>query len=136
MSRSVCYELNVFMLAANVIVFVCANLAGLFIHNSTDRTQRRTFKDTRDCIAARLDIQDQNEKLVSSIRDVCVASLGHFEKKNFHYIYRAWSNKLSHTLSTDDELKKWGTTWHKLQKTAQNRVRWRTVVDSLCSAMS
>ncbi|GFR83524.1 hypothetical protein ElyMa_005977300 [Elysia marginata] len=37
---------------------------------------------------------------------------------------------------TEDELKKWGTTWHELQKTAQNRVQWRTVVDGLCSAMS
>ncbi|GFR62635.1 hypothetical protein ElyMa_003586200 [Elysia marginata] len=38
--------------------------------------------------------------------------------------------------NTEDELKKWGTTWHELEKTAQNRVRWRTVVDGLCSAMS
>ncbi|GFR79932.1 endonuclease-reverse transcriptase [Elysia marginata] len=30
--------------------------------------------------------------------------------------------------NTEDELKKWGTTWHELQKTAQNRVRWRTLL--------
>ncbi|GFR77510.1 hypothetical protein ElyMa_000510200 [Elysia marginata] len=33
--------------------------------------------------------------------------------------------------NTDDELKKWGTTWHELQKTAQNRVRLRMAVDGL-----
>ncbi|GFS06355.1 hypothetical protein ElyMa_001220900 [Elysia marginata] len=38
--------------------------------------------------------------------------------------------------NTNAKLKKWGTTWHELQKTAQNRVRWQTVVDGLCSAMS
>ena len=28
-----------------------------------ERTQRRTFLDTRNCIAARLDMEDENEKL-------------------------------------------------------------------------
>ena len=35
--------------------------------------------------------------------------------------------------STDEEVKKFGTSWKELEKTAQNRVRWRRVVDGLCS---
>ncbi|KAL8615130.1 hypothetical protein ACOMHN_054499 [Nucella lapillus] len=35
----------------------------MFLHNVTDRAQRKTFVDTRNCIAARLEIQDENEKL-------------------------------------------------------------------------
>lgn len=54
-----------FQLVANAIVFVCVNVAGMFLHNITDRAQRKTFLDTRNCIAARLEIQDENDKLVS-----------------------------------------------------------------------
>ena len=36
---------------------------GLFIHNLTEEGQRRAFLDTRDCIAARLEMEDENEKL-------------------------------------------------------------------------
>ena len=52
-------------LAANILVFLAVNLVGLFIHNLTEEGQRRAFLDTRDCIAARLDMEDENEKLVS-----------------------------------------------------------------------
>ena len=51
-------------LAANILVFLAVNLVGLFIHNLTEEGQRRAFLDTRDCIAARLDMEDENEKLV------------------------------------------------------------------------
>ncbi|GAB1599505.1 uncharacterized protein LOC115219753, partial [Argonauta hians] len=50
-------------LLANGLFFACVNVAGIFIHNLTDRTQRKTFYDTRNCIAARLEIEDENEKL-------------------------------------------------------------------------
>ena len=53
-------------LAANILVFLAVNLVGLFIHNLTEEGQRRAFLDTRDCIAARLDMEDENEKLVST----------------------------------------------------------------------
>ena len=53
-------------LAANILVFLAVNLVGLFIHNLTEEGQRRAFLDTRDCIAARLDMEDENEKLVTS----------------------------------------------------------------------
>ena len=35
--------------------------------------------------------------------------------------------------STTDEMKKAGYTWHQLVRSAQNRVRWRTIVSGLCS---
>ncbi|XP_050418013.1 adenylate cyclase type 1 [Patella vulgata] len=50
-------------LIANGILFLCVNVAGILIHNLTERSQRKTFMDTRNCIAARLEIEDENEKL-------------------------------------------------------------------------
>ncbi|XP_063232754.1 Ca(2+)/calmodulin-responsive adenylate cyclase isoform X3 [Bacillus rossius redtenbacheri] len=50
-------------LAANVIVFVCINMVGTFIHNLMEHAQRKAFLDTRNCIAARLEMEDENEKL-------------------------------------------------------------------------
>ncbi|ESP00183.1 hypothetical protein LOTGIDRAFT_141290, partial [Lottia gigantea] len=50
-------------LIANGVLFLCVNVAGILIHNLTERSQRKTFMDTRNCIAARLEIEDENEKL-------------------------------------------------------------------------
>ena len=50
---------------ANIIILVTVNLVGIFIHNLTEEGQRRAFLDTRDCIAAKLEMEDENEKLVS-----------------------------------------------------------------------
>ena len=72
-------------IAANLVILVATNLVsgvslvvfnslvllflivsaqvGLFIHNLTEEGQRRAFLDTRDCIAARLEMEDENEKL-------------------------------------------------------------------------
>lgn len=52
-------------LLANGILYICVNVAGIFIHNVTQMSQRKTFVDTRNCIAARQEIEDENEKLVS-----------------------------------------------------------------------
>jgi adenylate cyclase 1 len=51
-------------LLANIILFISVNVAGIFINNVTQRAQRKTFVDTRNCIAARKEIQQENEKLV------------------------------------------------------------------------
>lgn len=56
----------VFQILANGVLYFCVNVAGLFIHNVTERAQRKTFIKTRNCIASRLDIEDENEKLVSN----------------------------------------------------------------------
>ena len=50
---------------ANIIILVTVNLVGIFIHNLTEEGQRRAFLDTRDCIAAKLEMEDENDKLVS-----------------------------------------------------------------------
>ena len=52
---------------ANIIILVTVNLVGMFIHNLTEEGQRRAFLDTRDCIAAKLEMEDENEKLVGSL---------------------------------------------------------------------
>lgn len=36
------------------------------MHNLMEHAQRKAFLDTRNCIAARLEMEDENEKLVSN----------------------------------------------------------------------
>jgi adenylate cyclase 1 len=50
-------------LAANIFIFVGINVAGIVINIMMERAQRRAFLDTRNCIAARLEMEDENEKL-------------------------------------------------------------------------
>ncbi|XP_034672261.1 Ca(2+)/calmodulin-responsive adenylate cyclase isoform X1 [Drosophila subobscura] len=50
-------------LIANIVIFIGVNVAGLVVNIMMERAQRRTFLDTRNCIASRLEIQDENEKL-------------------------------------------------------------------------
>ena len=51
-------------MTANLLIFVAVNLVGLFVHNLMEHAQRKAFLDTRNCIAARLEMEDENEKLV------------------------------------------------------------------------
>ncbi|XP_065340008.1 Ca(2+)/calmodulin-responsive adenylate cyclase isoform X7 [Cloeon dipterum] len=50
-------------LTANTMVFLCVNTVGIFVHNLMEHAQRKVFLDTRNCIAARLEMEDENEKL-------------------------------------------------------------------------
>ena len=50
-----------------MIVFFCVNVVGVFMHNLMEHAQRKAFLDTRNCIAARLEMEDENEKLVSRL---------------------------------------------------------------------
>ncbi|XP_040577884.1 adenylate cyclase type 1 isoform X2 [Lepeophtheirus salmonis] len=50
-------------ICANLCIFLSVNIVGFFIHNLTEQAQRRAFLDTRNCIASRLEIEDENEKL-------------------------------------------------------------------------
>lgn len=64
---------------ANVVVFVCVNVVGALMHSLMETAQRRAFLDTRNCIAARLDMEDENEKLVNisySIYELPVTLIG------------------------------------------------------------
>ncbi|XP_076349099.1 adenylate cyclase type 1-like [Tachypleus tridentatus] len=50
-------------LTSNWIVFICVNVVGIFVHILMEHAQRRAFLDTRNCINARLEMEDENEKL-------------------------------------------------------------------------
>ncbi|RZF48726.1 hypothetical protein LSTR_LSTR015466 [Laodelphax striatellus] len=50
-------------ITGNVLVFACINVVGLLLHSLLEHAQRRAFLDTRNCIAARLEMEDENEKL-------------------------------------------------------------------------
>ncbi|GLV34234.1 rutabaga [Carabus blaptoides fortunei] len=82
-------------LTANVVVFVCVNVVGIFMHNLMEHAQRKAFLDTRNCIAARLEMEDENEKLERLLLSVLPQHVA-MEMKNdiispvegqFHKIY-------------------------------------------------
>ncbi|XP_022241729.1 Ca(2+)/calmodulin-responsive adenylate cyclase-like [Limulus polyphemus] len=50
-------------LTSNWIAFICVNIVGIFVHILMEHAQRRAFLDTRNCINARLEMEDENEKL-------------------------------------------------------------------------
>uniref|UniRef100_A0A8D0B4B5 Adenylate cyclase type 8 n=1 Tax=Salvator merianae TaxID=96440 RepID=A0A8D0B4B5_SALMN len=56
--------------AAQVILFMCMNTAGIFISYLSDRAQRQAFLETRRCVEARLRLETENqrqERLVLSV---------------------------------------------------------------------
>ncbi|XP_068630071.1 adenylate cyclase type 1 isoform X3 [Battus philenor] len=82
-------------MVANVVVFVCVNIVGALMHSLMETAQRRAFLDTRNCIAARLDMEDENEKLERLLLSVLPQHVA-MEMKNdiispvegqFHKIY-------------------------------------------------
>lgn len=82
-------------LTANIIMFVGVNVAGLVVNIMMERAQRRAFLDTRNCIAARLEMEDENEKLERLLLSVLPQHVA-MEMKNdilspvktqFHKIY-------------------------------------------------
>ncbi|XP_067274124.1 adenylate cyclase type 8 isoform X3 [Pseudorasbora parva] len=55
---------------AKALLYTCMNVAGLFIHYLTDRSQRQAFLETRRCIEGRMKLETENqrqERLVLSI---------------------------------------------------------------------
>ncbi|XP_075237052.1 adenylate cyclase type 1-like isoform X2 [Lycorma delicatula] len=50
-------------MTGNIVVFICINIVGVLLHTLLEHAQRRAFLDTRNCIAARLEMEDENEKL-------------------------------------------------------------------------
>ena len=53
--------------AAQAVLFVCMNTAGIFISYLSDRAQRQAFLETRRCIEARLRLETENQRQVSPI---------------------------------------------------------------------
>ncbi|KAJ6638235.1 Ca(2+)/calmodulin-responsive adenylate cyclase [Pseudolycoriella hygida] len=87
------FEVN--QLVANLTMFVGVNVAGLVVNIMMERAQRRAFLDTRNCIAARLEMEDENEKLERLLLSVLPQHVA-MEMKNdilspvktqFHKIY-------------------------------------------------
>ncbi|XP_055713840.1 Ca(2+)/calmodulin-responsive adenylate cyclase isoform X2 [Phlebotomus papatasi] len=82
-------------LAANIVMFIGVNVTGLVVNIMMERAQRRAFLDTRNCIAARLEMEDENEKLERLLLSVLPQHVA-MEMKNdilspvegqFHKIY-------------------------------------------------
>ena len=60
-------------LTANALVFIAVNIVGIFVHNLMEHAQRRAFLDTRNCIAARIEMEEENEKLERLLLSVLVS---------------------------------------------------------------
>lgn len=58
-------SLCVFQVAAQAVLFMCMNTAGIFISYLSDRAQRQAFLETRRCIEARLRLETENQRQVS-----------------------------------------------------------------------
>jgi len=56
-------HLNIHQIMANCAIFIWVNCVGLFVHNLMETAGRKAFLDTRNCINARLEMEDENEKL-------------------------------------------------------------------------
>ncbi|XP_077978185.1 adenylate cyclase type 5-like [Glandiceps talaboti] len=81
---------------ANIFIFTCANIAGVFTHYPTEVAQRQAFLETRKCIEARLNSQRENqqqERLLLSVlpRHVAMEMKADIASKQedmmFHKIY-------------------------------------------------
>lgn len=55
-------------MVANMVVLVGGNIIGILLHTMMEHAQRKAFLDTRNCIAARLEMEDENEKLVRRMK--------------------------------------------------------------------
>lgn len=68
-SHPLCVCVCVFQVAAQAVLFMCMNTAGIFISYLSDRAQRQAFLETRRCIEARLRLETENQRQVSLRRD-------------------------------------------------------------------
>ncbi|KAM4865278.1 adenylate cyclase type 8 isoform 2-T2 [Thomomys bottae] len=62
--------ISVNQVAAQAVLFMCMNTAGVFISYLSDRAQRQAFLETRRCVEARLRLETENqrqERLVLSV---------------------------------------------------------------------
>ncbi|KAM5281006.1 adenylate cyclase type 8 isoform 3-T3 [Ctenodactylus gundi] len=62
--------ISINQVAAQVVLFMCMNTAGIFISYLSDRAQRQAFLETRRCVEARLRLETENqrqERLVLSV---------------------------------------------------------------------
>lgn len=55
---------SLFQIAAQAVLFMCMNTAGIFISYLSDRAQRQAFLETRRCVEARLRLETENQRQV------------------------------------------------------------------------
>ncbi|EDV27250.1 uncharacterized protein TRIADDRAFT_21914 [Trichoplax adhaerens] len=70
--RSSAYSNNYIwrQIVANILLYMCANLAGIFTHYPVELEQRKAFIETRRCIEARVKSLHENEKQESLLMSV------------------------------------------------------------------
>lgn len=67
-SSHVCACLNVYVqISANVLIFLCTNMIGIFTHYPAEVSQRQAFQETRGYIQARLYLQRENQQQVHTL---------------------------------------------------------------------
>ena len=54
-------------LTANIIIFIAVNIVGIYIHDRREHAQRKVFNNIRACVAGRMHMEDDNEKLVRGL---------------------------------------------------------------------
>lgn len=82
---------------------MAVNMVGIFVHNLMENAQRRAFLDTRNCIEARIQMDEENQKLERLLLSVLPKHVA-IEMKNdmvnkmcgpFHKIYIQRHNDVS-----------------------------------------
>ncbi|XP_050693958.1 adenylate cyclase type 5-like isoform X4 [Eriocheir sinensis] len=90
--------------SANILLFVCVNIGGLFTHYPGEAARRQAFMETRQCVSTRIKTQRENQQqegLLLSVlpRHVAVEMkhdiAGTPEDKMFHKIYIQRYNNVS-----------------------------------------
>ena len=51
-----------------MLLFVSVNVIGLYIHDKLDYALHKVFNEACNCISARIDVEDESSKLVSTGR--------------------------------------------------------------------
>lgn len=68
-------------LTANVIIFIAVNIVGIYIHDRREHAQRKVFNNIRACVAGRMHMEDENEKLVSMCSPISLSFL-----RDWHFV--------------------------------------------------
>ena len=82
--------MRVFQVAAQAVLFMCMNTAGIFISYLSDRAQRQAFLETRRCIEARLRLETENQRQVSRSRgDEAAGGARCFGSRCCYFLWRS-----------------------------------------------
>ncbi|ELU09975.1 hypothetical protein CAPTEDRAFT_22108, partial [Capitella teleta] len=68
-------------LTANAIIFIAVNIVGIYIHDRREHAQRKVFSNIRACVAGRMHMEDENEKLERMLNSILPPNIA-MEMKN------------------------------------------------------